>query len=249
MRLLHYNELDSTNLEARRLWPAHQPEPVAVRAITQTQGMGRNGRAWHSPLGGMWLTVVWPLNKPMHYYQALPLVVGLALTKALEENFGNQLALQIKWPNDVLLHGKKVAGILCQSDTTLNPPAILIGVGLNGDFQIQELNPNLRYPATTLRHELGDKVYFNMNTLTEQFLTTLGEYLRQFEETGFQPFAASLQERLAWRGQIVRGTHGADQPLEGILQGVDAYGRLLIQQGHDVITLSSGELDSLRPPQ
>lgn len=249
MRLLHYNELDSTNLEARRLWPAHQPEPLAVRATTQTAGMGRNGRTWQSPRGGMWLTVVWPLRQSISTYQALPLVVGLALSRTLEEFFRNKIVLQIKWPNDLLLNGKKVAGILCQSDTALTPAAILIGVGLNGDFPLHDLCPDVRFPATTLRHELGDRVPLNMNTLTQQFLTTLEVHLRQFEETGFHSFAAPLEERLAWKGQHVQGTHGADQPLEGILQGVDSDGRLLIQQGDQRITLSSGELDSLRSSQ
>ncbi len=133
----HHDTLDSTNLEARRLWihsraspsPPHvAPRPFAVTAATQTAGLGRTGRSWQSPPGGLWLTVAWPAAQPLPHYQALSLVVGLAAVRTLIDL--TRLDCQIKWPNDILLADRKLAGILCQAEPgAMSPGATAVSNG------------------------------------------------------------------------------------------------------------------------
>ncbi|EQD73264.1 biotin--acetyl-CoA-carboxylase ligase [mine drainage metagenome] len=113
MHTLFLNQVDSTNLEARRRWltacKLHlSPAPFVVVAAQQSAGMGRSGRTWQSPAGGLWLSVGWPLRKSAETCAAAPLAVGLAAAEALQECCGLHCA--IKWPNDLLVNEKKLRG-------------------------------------------------------------------------------------------------------------------------------------------
>lgn len=247
MRLIEYASLDSTNLEARRLWAgnpaAARPEPLAVVAAAQTAGMGRSGRSWVSPTGGLWLSLAWPLRRPLEAYQALPLAAGLAVARALEGLYA--LDCRIKWPNDLLVRNRKLVGILCQGEPDLPSPAVIVGIGVNANFPAAALGPGLRQPPTSLRDELRRDV--PLARLRDRLLDELEEALADFEQDLWRErLLPEIERRLAWRGRPVRCTDTQQQLLaQGLLTGLDAQGCLLIQTPGGPQALAVGELQRL----
>lgn len=120
VQAFHFEQVDSTMLRAAKLRMRYPDQPLVVWADTQAQGRGRLGRDWTSPTGGAWMSMVWPAMRPPGDYAPLPLVVGQAVLRTLRRELnrtqrGVVAELQLKWPNDVLLAGHKVAGVICQS--------------------------------------------------------------------------------------------------------------------------------------
>ncbi len=229
----------STNDDARQRF---RGVPLVVVAAEQTHGVGRMGRTWHSPRGGLWLTLAWPPRLPLAAYQALSLVAGLATADAIENTC--RLDARIKWPNDLLVERggvwRKLCGILCQSDATRS--LILIGIGINANFPASELGEGLRLPPTTLHDELGHDI--DLVELEQNLITTLHSALVAYEE-GHWParLLPAVRTRLCWTGLEV---HCADamgtNTAVGVLQGIDDSGRLLIESGHKLQALVGGEV-------
>lgn len=124
-------EAGSTNDEARRLAEAGDPGRVAVVALRQTAGRGRLGRPWVSPVGGLYLSALTHPRLPAHRAGLVPLAAGLALARVVE---GLGLRPELRWPNDVLLGGRKLAGVLCESRFEEGGRALawaVVGMGLN----------------------------------------------------------------------------------------------------------------------
>lgn len=244
MRLYRHRTLDSTNLEARRLWQggAGRFGSFAVVAEEQTNGIGRDGRPWKSIRGGLWMTVGWRCEDVGRAAQGLPLVAGLAVARVLEELY--QLRPAIKWPNDILLDNRKMCGVLCQADSALRPPGVFVGIGINANFGAADLGADLRRPAATLRDALGREV--NLQELSEALLGLLERSLGDFERRGFSPFREAVNERLAWRGHLVSGEKAiGHQPIHGKLAEVDGVGRLMLDTEAGLIALNSGEVGLL----
>ncbi len=152
MTRVHLPSVDSTQAEALRRWKANPGQPIVVRADTQTAGIGRDASPWQSPKGGLWFSIALPMSRPTaHYADLTP-----PLAEAVATTLHNQFALQtkVKWPNDVLIEGRKVAGLLASAELGAGPPAVIIGVGINANFPASSLGNNLRLPATTLQDEL-----------------------------------------------------------------------------------------------
>lgn len=148
--------IDSTSLEARRrLASGPLRAPRALVATRQTGGIGRFGRRWESPSGGLWMTVMWPLQGPIGpRIEGLGLRLGLACAVAIEEIVERRGVVTLKWPNDVLVNGLKVAGLL----TEVVDGAAVVGVGVNANFDASQLSEGLRSRATTLRTVLRRNV-------------------------------------------------------------------------------------------
>jgi len=163
-----------------------------VVAETQTAGRGRLGRGWASPKGGLWFSVV--LRPEIRAGEAVRLVfvAGLAVAEVLRELY--RLRVETKWPNDVLVNGKKVCGILAEMNTTdeiVN--FVVVGVGVNANFNVEKAFPKeLRASATSLENELGGKV--ELEALFRALLEKLESTYEAFEKEGF---ASVLNE---WRG-------------------------------------------------
>jgi biotin-[acetyl-CoA-carboxylase] ligase BirA-like protein len=170
-----FDSIDSTSLAARRGIRADGPpphdRPRLLVAAVQTGGVGRLARPWHSPAGGLWCTLAWtPVLNPLPGSARLPnllgLRTGLACVRALEAIVRRRetepsARVTLKWPNDVLVNGRKAVGVLTEvvSSSHAAPDSarwcVLVGVGLNANFDLAELPEELHARATTLRHELG----------------------------------------------------------------------------------------------
>jgi len=182
----HFPCLDSTSLHARREIIAGRLEsargPVLFGADEQTGGIGRFQRSWQSPAGGLWCTLAIPCANAAPILPAgLGLRIGVACTQFVRELVPhNQRArIRLKWPNDVLLDHQKILGALCEfltpNPTTSRPGWLLIGVGLNANFQIDQLPPDLHPTATTLLTSLNLTIDLNdaANLLSTKLMATL----------------------------------------------------------------------------
>jgi len=244
MRRVHFETTDSTNVQARALAARYAGECVLVTAAEQTSGRGRQGRHWHSPRGGAWMSLAWPMRCEPRQYGAVSLVAAAAVLRAFDELVPRCAErLQVKWPNDVLLDDRKVAGILCEQ--TLNPTwqtpgTLIVGVGVNVDFDVALLPTDLRHPPTTLRQATDRSVA--VDRVIEAVSGRLTQLLAEFETSGLSAsLLDELRSRLAYVG-LVRSVELAGRVATGRIAGIDALGRLLLQGEGGETAFAAGEL-------
>jgi len=214
---LHLRATTSTNDRARELAQAGTPHGTVVTAAQQTAGRGRQGRTWSAPPGrALLLSVV--LRDP-------PALLPLAAALAVAEVAGADA--QIKWPNDVLLDGRKVAGILAEGRP--QDGWAVLGVGLNVALRIEDLPPQLHATAGTLGLEPAD-----VEPTLERLLDALERALALDEAT----LLGAYRARDALRGREVTWTAGP-----GRAAGIDGTGRLVVELPNGGRTaLSAGEV-------
>ncbi len=218
--------IDSTNAEAIRL-AASLSGPAWILARRQVAGRGRRGRAWTDPPGNFAASLLLrPKGGPADAAR-LSFVAALALDQALAQVCGPQARLAIKWPNDVLLNGGKVAGILLEgagSGGTVSALAIGIGVNLAAAPDIAQIEPGATPPVSVLG-ETGIKV------IAEDFLDLLApafaRFQHQFETYGFAPIRQAWLSRAARLGQTITA-RGMNSSETGTFEGVDADGALIL---------------------
>nr|MDO8135521.1 biotin--[acetyl-CoA-carboxylase] ligase [Candidatus Njordarchaeum guaymaensis] len=241
--ITYLDQTTSTNDYARKLAEEGAAEGTVVLAGTQTSGRGRFGRQWHSPLGGVWMSIVLrpPSNRPL---QKIALLCGLSIAQTLRELY--KIDAAVKWPNDVLVEDKKISGVLTEGNFRGQTPlSVIVGIGINANIALKTLPQELRYQATSLKTLLGRNV--SLNKLVRTFLTTMDrnyelfikdkdkglwlEYKRICKTIGLQVRVAS------WRGEVY----------EGLAEGISSEGGLILRtkRGSE-LTILSGECFHLR---
>lgn len=189
--LSHHAEIDSTNEEAKRLAAAGTKGPVWIVADRQTAGRGRRGRAWSSPVGNLMCTLLMRPNCGPAEAGELSFVAGLALHEAATLLLPGSLSAKVslKWPNDLLLDGKKASGILLESESAGGAEVswLAIGIGLN----LVHFPKDTPYPATSLQAESGE------TTTVDRTLTALAASFDKWYAVWQQPQGFS-QVRKAW---------------------------------------------------
>ncbi|MFH1100573.1 MAG: biotin--[acetyl-CoA-carboxylase] ligase [Methanobacteriota archaeon] len=174
-----FNELDSTNGKAKELALAGVHENTVVVAQIQKKGRGRFERTWESPPGGLYFSLILRPKGPADQMTMIPLIAGLAVTKAIRSLF--QLPSMIKWPNDVRIHGKKVAGILLEGETKQDQVHyVIVGVGVNVNNPVEQLPIQLQATATSLIRERGTRVDYGL--FFESVLSAFHEEFIRFEQ-------------------------------------------------------------------
>lgn len=234
-----YESIDSTNAAALKLVAEQHPSPFIVMAERQTAGRGRRGRAWASPFGeNLYYSLALRIAGGMRQIEGLSLVVGLAVLKTLR-NAGVQGA-GLKWPNDVLVGRRKVAGILLE---LVGDPAdvchVIIGVGINVNMRATSQVDQL---WTSLRLEVGLAV--NRNVLANQLSVNIDEYLAVHQEQGFESLRDEWERSHLWQGAAVSLLAGPEV-VHGVVLGIDSQGALRLRVGDGEKVFSGGEL-SLR---
>jgi len=218
-----YDETDSTNIRAVALARAGAPEGTLVLAEEQSAGRGRLGRRWHAPKGSSLLMSLL-LRPPLLPRQAqrATMICSLAAIQAIARV--SDLKAQVKWPNDVVLGGKKVGGILTELGKHGEQlDYVVVGLGLNVNLDVSDL-PDLMAPATSISAEAGRPV-----SRLELLLALLEGIEARYERVlaGWSPHE-EWREHLATLGQVVRvGT--AEEVIEGLAEDVDADGALLVR--------------------
>jgi len=224
--ILFCHEIGSTNEWAKELATYGAQEGTVVIAETQTNGRGRLDREWHSPVGGLWFSLI--LRPKLHPTEAVKLtfVAGLAVTKVLHEIFG--LDVETKWPNDVLVNGKKICGILTEMNTTgESVNFVVVGVGVNANFDVEKAFPKeLIGVATSLENELRRKV--RLEELFGCLLEKLENLYELLINEGFNPILREWKGYAGFLGRLVDVT-SATERLTGLALDVDHDGALVIK--------------------
>lgn len=225
-------EIDSTNTELMRRARAGQLDPVLLVAEHQTAGRGRMGRDWLSVDGRAARGLTFSLGLPLapQDWSGLSLAVGLSLVQTLHPR------LRLKWPNDVWLDGRKLAGILIETASFGADRYVVIGIGIN---LVAPDAADLRTPPAGLC-ELLPAV--QAPDVLEHVALPLVRAVQRFAQQGFAPLVAAYQERDVLRGQELTCSDGC----EGVGQGVDATGALIVHTAQGLRRISSAEV-SVRP--
>lgn len=240
-------ETGSTNDDARRAAAAGAPHGAAFLADAQTLGRGRGGRPWHSPPGeNLYLSVVLRPRLPARSVAAIALVVGLAVASVVDRRLaaidrraapsGRAAAgAQIKWPNDVLVDGRKLSGILVEGQLRGElVSSLVVGVGLN--VHATGFPPELAERATSLAM-LGDEGA-SREVLAAELLKALGDVTARFEADQLASFIEELARRDWLRGRRVEVAGVA-----GIAAGIDPEGHLLIRAEDGAVrAVAAGEV-------
>lgn len=220
----HYRVTDSTNVRARELAAGGAPDGTVVTATAQSDGRGRQGRTWTAPPGRALLCSTVIRDPP----QLLPLAAGVAVAEVAAELSGRSVL--VKWPNDVLLDGGKVAGILVEGRPQEH--WAVLGIGLNVALRAGDFPPELRDTAATLALP---------RTQIEPVLARLLRSLERWVAAPVPDVLHAVRERDALHGRQVRWAAG-----EGTGAGVDDGGRLLVDTAGGRQALDAGEVHLLR---
>jgi BirA family biotin operon repressor/biotin-[acetyl-CoA-carboxylase] ligase len=243
-RVVHwFEEIGSTNDRARELADEGAEHGEVVVAEAQTAGRGRRGRTWASPARrNLYFSVVLRPDLPPVRAPELTLVASLAICDALRQA---GVDAGIKWPNDLLASGKKIAGIL--TELAAEPDRIqwvVLGVGVNVNSRLEDFPPELREEATSVlleRGQAGPRVLF-----AAACFTALESWLDRHDEEGFGVIREAWRERNVTLGREV--TVKVDgRELTGVAEDLDEAGALLVRTRAGIERITSGDVALLRP--
>jgi BirA family biotin operon repressor/biotin-[acetyl-CoA-carboxylase] ligase len=220
-------ETTSTNADAFHLAEAGAEEGTTVIADAQSGGKGRRGRAWSSPAGvNLYCSVV--LRPAIMPYEApqLTFLSAVAVARAIEQ--ATALEPEIKWPNDVLISGRKVAGLLNEmSAETDRVNFVILGIGVNLNMTLAQFPADVRAPATSLLLEQGLPV--NRAQFAARMLGELDRLYTDFLHHGFGPVRDEWQQRCNANGREVVVSEAGVETVRGMFHGIDGDGALLVR--------------------
>jgi len=222
--ILHFAEIASTNTLAMDLAHKGAADGTVVIAETQTGGKGRLGRTWESPRGNLYLSAILRPGVPVHKAPLITLMGAVAVAEAVREHLGAPAG--IKWPNDVLIGGKKVAGLL--TEMSAEPDRIrhiVLGIGVNVNMGVRELAPEVRRTATTLAAATGARV--DRTSFAKALLAGLDKWYQRFLKNEAYVLEAWKELNVTLGSRVA--VSGAGRTLEGFAHGVDAEGRLILK--------------------
>lgn len=234
----------STQEEAKALAEAGAPEGTLVVAEEQTGGKGRLGRKWFSPKGkGIWMSLVLRPKQPLHYMPQLTLLTGVAVCRAVRRTTGVMAGL--KWPNDLLVDGRKICGILLESAAEDEYVRYCIaGIGISANLDPDDYPDELKSVATSLKIEAGhpvDRVQL-IAAAMEEFETLY----RLYQQEGFAPIASLWEALSVTLGKRVT-VGAASGPVTGLALKLDPHGALVIltEDGRE-LPVFSGDVELRR---
>ncbi|MDK2974671.1 MAG: BirA family transcriptional regulator [Methanofollis sp.] len=225
----YYESVGSTNWAAKKLCmendPAHLNGTVVI-AEEQTGGFGRLGRAWASPKGGIWASIILTPKIPVDSLFMIMMAASISVARAIRRKY--DLGALIKWPNDVYIGDKKVAGLLLElSADGENIHYCLLGLGIDANVDIQDLSPELQKSVTSIRAELGhevDRTSLLALVLREfesrYMIVQSGEYEPIIRE--WKSLSLTLDNRVSIRT--------ARKSFEGVAIDIDRHGALIIRR-------------------
>jgi len=243
-RNMYYKDvLASTNELARDLARRGEEEGTLVVTEEQVAGRGRRGRSWYSPRGqGLLFSLI--LRPPLQPAQApqLTFLAAVAVAETLKEELG--LAAGIKWPNDIYIGGRKVAGILTELSAELDRVNyVIMGIGVNVNTPLEDFPPSLRGSATSLQVEAGRAL--SRVALLQELLLRLEDWYKTFIQDGFVPLRRRWKDLALVLGKEVQ-VLGPNGTFSGVAVDVDDFGALLVQvPGGQVRRVLAGDV-SLR---
>ena len=233
-RLFHFPSLTSTNAYLKSLATVGEPEGLIVLADEQTAGTGRLNRTWHSPHGGLYFSLlVRPMSIVASDTPLITLTVGIAVVKVLHSALG--LEAKLKWPNDVLLDNRKVAGILVESAFIGNDVEYaVIGIGINANVTTSDFPKSLRTSVTSLQEKRQQPI--DLPRLFEYLVGQLEFWYLKLRDKGFKSIEPHYRRLCTTLGKQVTFDFEGKQ-VTGLAKGLNPDGSLIIQtaEGHQII--------------
>jgi BirA family transcriptional regulator, biotin operon repressor / biotin---[acetyl-CoA-carboxylase] ligase len=225
-----FRETTSTNDVAARLARGRAAEGTVVFAEAQTKGRGRMGRTWLSPAGkGLWFTVLLRPDIPPQRATQLTVAAANALARAITLQTG--IVPEIKWPNDILIRGKKLCGILTEMSAEMDYlKEVLLGIGMDVNLEAADFPVQLRKIATSLQIETGHPV--NRAELAVVILRELDHDYELVKNGRFEEIAHQWLERCSTLGRQVAIRVG-NRVIRGRAESIDDDGALLVRGAHD----------------
>ena len=222
-----YKEVMSTNTVAKFLAENNVENGCVILSEKQSKAKGRSGKSWESPLGGIWLSLI---IKPKIDHSKIPMITlaaGVAVVKTLEK-IGIENA-EIKWPNDVMINDKKVCGILTEAITKFNTiENIIVGIGIDANFDVHTLPQELQEGTTTLGHELGHKV--DENKVIKLLLEEIEKTVDLIYENGFEFILKEWRKYSYSIGKIVEVKEPFNQTYDAYVLGISREGALVVEK-------------------
>ncbi len=229
-----FEQLGSTMEHAHALAREGAPEGTLVVTLRQNQGRGRLGRVWESPVGGAYFSLIVRPTRELSDVPQLSLLAGLSAAEAIQRSTG--LYPSLRWPNDVLLNGNKVAGILVEAKAS----AVILGVGINVTTRTDEL------PDTATSLQAGGARAVDPLVLTASLCQQFQAWYDVWTAEGFASIREALRPWMGHFGQPVHISAGSQQ-FEGTASDVDENGRLMVRLDSGLIrTFDVGEVTLLR---
>lgn len=240
---IHFDTIDSTNTWTKKNAEHLDPDRLTcITALEQTAGRGRFQRKWISPKGqNIYATLYFCLSPGCPHIINLGQILSLACIAVLEKKGFHP---QIKWPNDILLEGKKMSGILCETVSFEDRMGIVLGVGINVNMS-QDLLDTIDQPATSLAQLSGRTWTLEqiIEPIIRQFMADLETLLKE----GFKPFRPKYERLLAFKGKSISCNDGT-RTIKGICHSINPDGRLnLLLPNGQLTLLAAGELKGDTP--
>ncbi|MDR2545345.1 MAG: biotin--[acetyl-CoA-carboxylase] ligase [Methanobrevibacter sp.] len=233
-KIYAFQEVDSTNTVAKFLAGSGIEEGTIVIARSQIKGKGRRGKKWESPLGGIWLSII--LRPEISPQQAalITLGAGVAVTKAIRKF---DVDARIKWPNDVLVDDKKIAGILTEANSKSRKlEYVVVGIGIDSNLDSSSISKKSKIKATTLKEELKREI--NETNLISTLLEEFEDVYKDFENKDFEEILYKWRNLSQTIGSYVVIEQLFGEVLKGYVVGINNGGSLILE-------LNTGELKKI----
>lgn len=227
--ILHYDSVGSSNDEAMRLARGGAVHGTVVCAREQTAGRGRLSRQWHSPVGNLYLSIVLRLDAVAEHVAQLSFVTALAVADTVDHVSGGAVEIALKWPNDVLIRGAKVSGILVE----IAEGVAIVGIGVN----LRHAPTEARYPATTLATECAAPLDDVLGALLENFARWFAVWRRE----GFAAVRLAWLARAHPLGSALRVVVG-ERVMEGWFAGLSDDGALMLETVNGSVCIVAGDV-------
>jgi len=231
---IRFEELDSTNSEAHRRTENGEQGPLWISAARQSTGRGRRGKVWDSGQGNLAATLLLRPQAQSAVIGQLSFVAALAAAD-MAQHFAPDAAIQVKWPNDVLGNGRKLAGILLESGEDAGGRWLAIGIGVN----LASFPSGTEFPATCLA-ELGLAAPSSEDALTI-LAARFAHWYDVWMNEGFGTVRAAWLTRAGGLGKSIRARL-PNQTHEGVFEGIDAAGALLLNEQGKIRAIAAGEV-------
>ena len=239
-KVVHRETVDSTNAFAFKLALSGEPEGACVVAESQDAGKGRLGRKWFSPVGkNLYISVV--LRPHIHPSSVYPITFlsSLAMYDTIGELTGIRPSL--KWPNDVLINGKKVCGTLIELSTEADMVRfVIVGIGFNINMQRSEIDEEIINKATSLSIET--KKIYERALVCGILLNHLEEHYRYFRQYGAPGICGAWEERAAIKGKTLE-INQMGESYRGVVEGIDLDGAMLLNMDGKVKKIIAGDVN------